>query len=182
MTLGSNSLLSRIGLAIAVLGFIGAAYVWVKVQVLQSYPFYSGVFGNEYLLPDLTYVVALEILGIITAAGLFTRSYAGSAGTRRTKVVKATGSVLLTLGFLVAVIVYAETHLVWGEILPGVHLWQGLPGGGGYPWGSERVAYNTCLIPAGNTANCDFLNYDELFWIALLSAVVGYIMRGRAAS
>ena len=181
MTLGSNNLFPRIGLAVAVLGFAGAVYVWVKVQVLQSYPFYSGAFGNEYLLPGLTYVVALEMFGIIAAAGLFTRTYTSSAGTRRIRVVKATGNVLLTLGVLVVVIVYAETHLLWGEVLPGVHLWQGLPGGGGYPWGSERVTYNTCLLPVDKTDNCGFLNYDELFWIALLSAVVGYIMRSRAA-
>jgi hypothetical protein len=172
-----NKLLSRVGLATAVLGFTGAAYVYVRVQVLQSYPFYSGVFGNENLLPGLTYTVALEVFGIITAAGLFTRTYTGSTGTRRTRIMKATGSVLLVLGVLVAVVVYAETRLVWGDVLPGVHLWQGLPGGGGYPWGSERVAYNMCLIPVDKTVNCDFLNYDELFWLALLSAVVGYTIR-----
>jgi hypothetical protein len=177
VTLGLNNLLSRIGLAITVLGFTGAACVYVRVQVMQSYPFYRGVFGSEYLLPGLTYTVALEMFGVIAAAGLFTNKYASSAGTKRTRITRAIGSVLLILGVLVAAIVYAETCLVWGEVLPGVHLWQGLPGGGGYPWGYERVAYNTCLIPGGKTVNCEFLNYDELFWIALLSALVGYVMR-----
>jgi hypothetical protein len=175
--LGFNKLLSRIGLAITVLGFAVVAYVYVKVQVLQSYPFHSGVFGNEYLLPGLTYTAALEVFGIITAGGIFTRAYANSTGTRRRRITKSIGSVLLVLGVVVAVIVYAETHLVWGEILPGIHLWQGLPGGGGYPWGSERVAYNACLIPVDKTDNCYFLNYDELFWMALPSAIAGYIMR-----
>jgi hypothetical protein len=172
-----NNLLSKIGLAITVLGFAGAAYVYIRVQVLQSYPFYSGVFGKEYLLPDLTYTVALEMFGVITAAGIFTRTYASSVGTRRARIIKSIGSVLLVLGVIVAAIVYVETHLLWGEVLPGIHLWQGLPGGGGYPWGSERVAYNTCLILVDKTDNCYFLNYDELFWIALLSSIVGYIMR-----
>ena len=168
---------SRIGLSITVLGFAGAAYVWLKAQVLQSYPFYSGVFGTEYLLPGLTYTLALEMFGVIAAAGLFSTTYFGSAGTRRARTIKAIGSVLLVLGVLVAAVVYTETRLVWGEVLPGIHLWQGLPGGGGYPWGSERVTYNTCLLPVDKTVNCGFLDYDQLFWIASISALVGYIMK-----
>jgi hypothetical protein len=174
-----NNLFSRIGLAITVLGFAGAAYVWLKVQVLQSYPFYSGVFGSEYLIPGLTYTAALEMFGMVAAAGLFTRTYIATEGRRRVRIVKAIGSVLLVLGVLIATIVYAETHLVWGEVLPGVHLWQGFPGGGGYPWGSERVAYNLCLVPVDKTVNCYFLNYNQLFWMAFLSVVAGYIMKKR---
>jgi len=174
---GLNHLLSRIGLVGAVIGLSGAAYMYLEVQVLKSYPFHGGVFGNAYLLPDLTYTTALELFAILAAAGLFTRSYAGVGGTNMARVINAIGTMLLTLGIPVAAIVYAEIHLVWGEVLPGVHLWQGFPGGGGYPWGFERVAYNLCLAPVGGTDNCYFLNYDELFWIAIMSAVAGYIMR-----
>jgi hypothetical protein len=78
---------------------------------MQSYPFYRGVFGNEYLLPDLTYTVALEMFGIMAAAGQFIRTYASSSGTRKTRITKAISSVLLILGVLVAAVVNAETLL-----------------------------------------------------------------------
>jgi len=86
---------------------------------------------------------------------------------------------LITLGFIVAPIVYVETRLLWGEILPGVRVWQGLPGGGGYPWGGEQVAYNSCFISPSALRNCAFLNYDELFWLAVLAVVIGYVLKNR---
>jgi hypothetical protein len=83
----------------------------------------------------------------------------------------------LIFGILVAVIVYVETRVLWGEIIPGIHVWQGLQGGGGYPWGTEQVAYNTCFIESPVRGDCTFLNYNELFWLAISSAVVGFVLR-----
>ena len=80
------------------------------------------------------------------------------------------------MGTLVAAVVYIETRLLWGEVIPGVHVWAGLPGGGGYPWGTEQVAYNTCLVQPSASRDCAFLNYNELFWIALVAAMISLIM------
>jgi len=168
-----------VGLVIALLGFMGAAYIFLEVQVLSSYPFYGTVYGPDNLLPGLTYTEALEVFGIVAAAGLFTRGYTTSRRVGKGRSVDGLADVLLVLGVIIAIVVYTETHLMWGEVLPGVHFWGGLPGGGGYPWGSARVAYNLCLIPVGSTVNCNLLNYDELFWIAVLSAVAGYVMKYR---
>jgi hypothetical protein len=171
---------SVLGLAIAMVGFVGAGFVFLRVQISESYPFHSGVYGTEYLFPWVTYTVALEIFGALAAAGIFIRIYSVSGGTRKAKSIRAIGTVLLILGAVISVVVYAETRLVWGEILPGVHLWQGLPGGGGYPWGTEQVAYNTCFVRSGTADDCIFLNYNELFWISVLSAIAGFIIRSRA--
>jgi len=84
---------------------------------------------------------------------------------------------MLVFGLLVAAVVYVETRLIWGELVPGFRIWQGLPGGGGYPWGTEQVAYNLCWIASNTQGNCNFLNYNELFWIALSLAILGFILR-----
>jgi hypothetical protein len=171
------SWLARIGLAVAGFGLAGAVVVFVKVQILQSYPFHSGVFGNQALLPGITYTVALELFSAAAVTGLFLRAYSKSVETGRYRIVYATGTMLMIVGLIVAPIIYTEIHILWGEILPGVHFWQGLPGGGGYPWGGEQVAYNTCLVPSRTPGDCSFLNYDELFWMALLAIPIGYVLR-----
>ena len=167
---------SRIGLAIALLASTGAAFVFVQVQVLTSYPFYSGVFGTQPLFLGVTYTASLEIFVVLAGVGLFIRTYSKSTGSTNSRVIRAAGSTLMIMGVVIATIVYVETRLLWGEILPGVHLWQGLPGGGGYPWGAEQVAFNTCFVPSSIAGDCTFLNYDELFWLAAVSAVIGYIV------
>ena len=171
--------IAMISLAIAIIGLVGAGLVFIEVQVLQSYPFHSGVYGNQYLFPDVTYTEALEIFALITGAGLFARGYYRAEGTHLTRIMKGAGITLITLGLIVAPIVYVETRLLWGEILPGVRVWQGLPGGGGYPWGGEQVAYNSCFISPSALRNCAFLNYDELFWLAVLAVVIGYVLKNR---
>ena len=151
--------------------------MFIEVQVLPSYPFYDGVSGNETLLPGITYTVGLEAFAILAFAGTLAWSYSRAEGGRRTRLEKATGDALLVFGILVALIVYVETRILWGEILPGVHLWQGIPGGGGYPWGTEQVAYNTCFVSSAVLGDCAFLNYDELFWLAMSCAIAGFILR-----
>ena len=109
-------------------------------------------------------------------------SYSRAEGKRGTRLEKAVADTLLIFGILVAGIVYVETRLLWGEIIPGIHLWQGLPGGGGYPWGTEQVAYNTCFIASTVSGDCTFLNYNELFWIAVSCAIVGFIVKYAVSS
>lgn len=175
-----KNLTGWLSLGTAAFGFGGAIFVFVRVQVLQAYPFYSGAYGNELLFLGITYTVGLEVFSLVAFAGLFFWAFSDAEGGRNEKLLKAAGSALLVMGILVAAIVYVETRLLWGEVLPGVHLWQGLPGGGGYPWGGEQVAYNTCFIASNIQGDCEFLNYDELFWLAVLSAAVGFILRHRS--
>jgi len=151
--------------------------VFLRVQVLQAYPFYNGVFGNEQLFPGVTYTVGLEIFALLAFTGVFAWFYSRTEGGRRQRLGEGAGSTLLVFGILVAGIVYVETCLLWGNVVPGIHVWSGLPGGGGYPWGSEQVAYNTCFIASAVSGDCTFFNYDELFWLAVACIIAGFVMR-----
>jgi len=171
-----KSIVQYLGLCAIVLGFSGGVIVFLRVQVLQSYPFYRGVFGDEPFFLGLTYTISLEIFALIAALGVLLWTHTRAAGDWRERLLKATGKTLLVFGALVSGVVYVETRFLWGEILPGIRVWQGLPGGGGYPWGTERVAYNTCFIPSLVRGDCEFLNYNELLLIALACALVGFIV------
>jgi hypothetical protein len=173
----SKGLGPNVSLAITLAGLLGAVYVFARVQIMQSYPFYNGVFGNAQLAFGITYTEALELFAATAGAGLFARAYLTASGTQRKRALKAVGSMILMMGLIVAPLVYVETHLLWGEILPGVHVWQGFPGGGGYPWGGEQVAYNTCLVQSSTPGDCLFLNYDELFWFAVFFVIIGYVLK-----
>jgi hypothetical protein len=175
-SLKPDTLIRYLGLCAAVLGFAGGIFVFVKVQILQAYPFYDGVFGNVPFFLGVTYTVALEIFAVIAASGVFLCFYSRAAGRRRAKLERAVGGTSLVFGILVAGVGYVETRLLWGEILPGIHVWGGLTGGGGYPWGTEQVAYNTCFVPSLVRGDCEFLNYNELLLIALLCAMVGFVL------
>ena len=166
-----------LGLCFTFAGFAGAIFVFLEVQVLQSYPFHAGASGDEPLFPGITYTVGLEGFAILAFFGTLAWSYSRAEGGRTTRLEKATGDTLLVFGILVALIVYVETRILWGEVLPGVHVWQGLLGGGGYPWGAEQVAYNTCFVSSAVLGDCVFLNYDELFWMATTCAIAGFILR-----
>ena len=171
------SRLGWLGLCGSLVGFSGTIFVFVRVQVLQSYPFFNGVFGNEQLFPGVTYTVGLEIFALLALIGVFAWFYSRTEGGRRQRIGEGAGSTLLVFGILVAGIVYVETCLLWGNVVPGVHVWPGLPGGGGYPWGSEQVAYNTCFIASAVSGDCTFFNYDELFWLAVAFTIAGFVMR-----
>jgi len=146
------------------------------VQVLQAYPFHNGVFGDAPFFLGVTYTVSLEIFALLAALGVVLWAYTRASGDWQTRLLGAVGEASLIFGALVAGVVYVETRLLWGEILPGIHVWQGLPGGGGYPWGTEQVAYNTCFIPSVVRGDCEFLNYNELLLIALACVVVGFLL------
>jgi len=171
-----DSNLRYAGVGLAALGFVGSTFVFVRVQVLQSYPFYDGLFGSDSFFMGITYTMALEIFTVFAALGVFLWAYSRAVGPRQARLVKGVGLVLLVFGILVSMVVYVETRLLWGEILPGIQVWKGLPGGGGYPWGTERVAYNTCLVPSGVQGSCVFLNYNELLLMALLGIVIGFVL------
>ena len=158
------------------MGFAGAIFVFVRVQVLQSYPFYHGVYGNAPLFLGITQTVGLEVFSLLALVGLLAWTFSNTEGRRSERLVKAAGNAMMVFGVLIASIVYVETRLLWGELVPGLHVWQGLPGGGGYPWGTEQVAYNTCFIASSVQGDCSFLNYNELFWIALSCAVIGFVL------
>jgi len=167
----------KIAFALALGSLAGLVVIFVMVQVLQSYPFHNGVYGNQSLFLGVTYTEGLELFGVTLATSLFGRAYMRSEGSRKDRIFFAVGTTLLLLGVPTALVVYAETNLLWGNVLPGVRLWQGLQGGGGFPWGGEQVAYNTCLIPSSVRGDCAFLNYDELFWLALVCSIVGLVLR-----
>ena len=150
--------------------------MFVRVQILQSYPFHSGVFGNEPFFLGLTYTAAFEVFAVLATLGVFLWAYSRTPGERGARLRKALGETSLVSGVIVAGVVYVETRLLWGEVLPGVHVWPGLAGGGGYPWGTERVAYNTCFIPSAVRGDCEFLNYNELLLIGLVCALAGFML------
>ena len=166
-----------IGATTTVTGFCVTAYLFLRIQVLKSYPFYGGTYGSNALLPGLTYTEGLEAFSLVALSGVILWSYARAGGSSRRRMEIAAGNALLVFGVLVAITVYLETVVAWGQILPGVQVWHGLPGGGGYPWGAERVAYNTCLLLSSAKGDCGFLNYDELFWGALLCAGGGFVLK-----
>ena len=172
----TRNLIGRLGLGGSIVGFAGAVFVFARVQVLQAYPFHDGVYGNQALLFGVTYTAGLEIFSCLALIGLFSRTYARAAGGPRERLIEALGFTLLVSGILAASVVYVETSLLWGNLAPGIHLWGGLSGGGGYPWGTERVAYNTCFISSKVQGDCTFLNYNELFWLALLCALLGFVL------
>jgi len=171
-----KSIIGFVGLGAGILGFAVGIFAYVRVQVLQSYPFYEGVFGDRSFFLGLTYTGALEVSSAVAALGVFLWTYSCAPGEKGARLRKALGETSLVFGVIVAGVVYVETRLLWGEVLPGVHVWPGLSGGGGYPWGTERVAYNTCFIPSAVRGDCEFLNYNELLLIGLVCAVAGFML------
>jgi len=164
------------GLGAAVVAFAVGIFVYVRVQVMQSYPFHGGVFGNQIFFLGITYTATFEIFGAVAVLGVFLSAYSRALGGRQARLAKATGETSIVFGALVAGVVYVETRILWGEILPGVRVWGGLAGGGGYPWGTEQVAYNLCFIPSAVQGDCEFLNYNELLLICLICILVGFIL------
>lgn len=167
---------------LSLLVFAGAlalsAYVFCVVQVLQSSPFHQlGAYGDQPFL-FLTYTEVIEVAVPVAVAAYTLWSYErAGALSPIASATRAIGRSLLVFGGAGAALVYSEIHLVWGEIWYDVHLWPGLQGGGGYPWGDEQVAYNLCFVRAPtytqSTPNCYFLNYNWLLGIAVAAFLVG---------
>jgi hypothetical protein len=176
-----NRLGEKLAFAAFLMSFAASVYVFVEVQVLQSYPFYhSGVYG-DVILVGLTYIQTLEVAAPISAAAfgtwLFLRS---SHRSNRSRALLALGWTLVFFGGLVAIVVYAETYLLWGNLWNGLHLWAGFPGGGGYPWGGEQLAYNLCFLRGQSytplTQNCYFLNYNWALGLGVVAAALGLVL------
>ncbi len=177
---GMDRPVERLSFVLFVVGFAISAYIFIVVQVLQSYPFpHQGVYGDQQFFV-LTYSEALEVAGPLSMAAFAAWSYARSALSRSMALLHATGRTLVVFGGLVAGIVYTEIHLIWGELWYGLHVWPSLPGGGGYPWGDEQVAYNLCFIKestfTAQTPNCSFLNYNWLLGFAVAALLAGAVI------
>jgi len=176
-----------IGLGTFVSFLVISVYCFAIVQLLPPgdawlaplIPF-LGAYGDAQLFPGITYTLALEVSGFVSFLGLYLRGYTRSAyePTRR-RALLSLATPLKFFGVLIAAITYTETHLLWGELWYGVKLVNINPQG--FPWGSERVAANTCFLPSTGD-NCWFLNYDQLLFISLAVVIVGLLLsrRGRA--
>lgn len=176
-----NRLGENLAFFIFLASFAASAYVFVDVQVLQAYPFYHlGAYGRDVLV-GLTYTQTLEVVAPSSAAAfgawLFLRS---SLRSSKKRALLALGWTLVFYGGLIAIIAYTETYLLWGNLWYGVHLWAGLPGGGGYPWGDEQLAYNLCFIREPSytplTQNCYFLNYDWALGLGVFALIAGLVL------
>jgi len=168
----------RVSLLVFVAAAALSAYVFCVVQVLQSYPFPRlGAYGTQPFL-FLTYTEVIEVSLPVSFGAFVVWEYGRlSPRPRVGGSVRAIGRSLIFFGAGVAAIVYTEIHLVWGELWYGVHAWPSFPGGGGYPWGGEQVAYNLCFVRdpsyTQSTPNCSFLNYDWLLGLAVTAVIVG---------
>ncbi len=161
-------------------------YVYTLVQLLPPgnawlaslIPF-RGYYGDVRPIDGISYTQLLELSGALSFFGLFMRSYGRNpSSTLRPRITQSLAAPLKFFGALVGSIAYTETHLLWGELWYGIKFLNTDPQG--FPWGSERVASNTCFI-ASNGDNCWFLNYDELFLISLVAVVVGLIISRRTS-
>jgi hypothetical protein len=168
----------RLPFLVFVLGLAVAVYVFLVVQVLQSYPFHHlGAFGDQPFLL-LTYTETMEVaLPVSMVAFAVWQHDRLRSRHQHWAAPRAIAKSLAVFGGLGAVTVYSEIHLVWGELWYGVHVWAGLLGGGGYPWGDEQVAYNLCFVReptfTPSTPDCYFLNYNWLLVIAVAAFIVG---------
>jgi hypothetical protein len=140
---------------------------------------YAGVYGPAVAFSALTYTQVLEVSGLSSFFGLFIYVYGRNRVLGgRERVRRSLGVALAFFGLLAGAVAYVETHLLWGEF------WYGLKFANldprGFPWGSEQVAYNTCLVRGSFTVdvsdNCALLNYDQLLLLSILFAVVGVLL------
>jgi hypothetical protein len=168
----------RTGFLVFVGGLALSVYVFFVVQVLQSYPFHQlGAYGNQPFL-FFTYSETIEVTLPVSfvSFAVWRHERLRSRSLPRASP-RAIGESLVVFGGSIAATVYSEIHLAWGELWYGVHVWPGLLGGGGYPWGDEQVAYNLCFVRepsfTQNTPNCYFLNYNWLLGIAVVAFLVG---------
>ncbi len=163
-----------------------ALYVYTLVQLLPPgnawlaslIPF-RGYYGDVRPIDGISYTQLLELSGALSFFGLFMRSYGRNPSSElRPRIAQSLSAPLKFFGALVGSIAYTETHLLWGELWYGIKFLNIDPHG--FPWGSERVASNTCFI-ASSGDNCWFLNYDELFLISLAAVIVGLILSRRTS-
>jgi hypothetical protein len=176
-----NRLGEKLAFAVFLASFAASVYVFVEVQVLQAYPFYHlGAYGKDVFV-GLTYTQTMEVAAPVSVVSfcswLFLRS---SLRSNKSRALLSLGWTLVFFGSLVAIVVYAETYLLWGNLWYGIHLWAGLPGGGGYPWGDEQLAYNLCFLREPSytilTQNCYFINYNSALGLAVVAVISGLVI------
>ena len=171
----------RLSLLVFVVGLGLSVYVFVVVQVLQSYPFqHLGAYGDQPFL-FLTYTEVIEIALPASYFSFMLWEYLRSGAKSFVPgAIRAVGRSLAVFGGAAAAVVYCEIHLVWGELWYNVRVWPGLQGGGGYPWGDEQVAYNLCFVKAStytqSTPNCYFLNYNWVLGVAMVAVLLGLVV------
>ena len=179
--------LSLLGIAVFIAFLATSVYVFVVIQLLPPgdawlaslIPF-RGSYGDSQPIPGVSYTVVLEASGLLSFMGLFAYRYGQKRDLRpKQRILSSLSAPLKFFGVLVAAIVYTETHLFWGEIWYGLKFLNLNPSG--FPWGSERVAANTCLVPTGGDG-CLFLNYDELLLAAIILAILGWFISRRYRS
>jgi hypothetical protein len=171
--------------ALFLIFFLTAIYCYLVIQVLYAEPFrisnawthwgFENVFGDF----PLNYTQLLEISVVFSFIFLI---LLGINSFKKNNILCSFGRALALYCGIGAVIIYIETNIFWGKFWHWTNhkFWDGFPGGGGYPWGSERVTNNLALITMPGyshaTPNVYFLNYDELFFICLVFLVVGIIL------
>ena len=169
-------------LAVAVAVFIFTQILPPQDVWLSSLLPFAGAYGEDQLAVGLTYIQVLEASGFISFAGLYVYSYGRASGASRpAHAGTALALPMMVFGALISVIVYVETHLLWGEVWYGIKFANVYPQG--FPWGNERVASNTCFLHGSNYvpaygANCVFFNYDQLLLVAAAVALAGWLVSG----
>ena len=170
-----------LGIILSVFGLGVAAFLFFLIQILNSYPFwdyingyrlslypFTGVFGDITYLPFpfqfVRFTQLFDFSVVLAFIGLFVWQLSGSGKVSRKTILSASGFTLLVTGTICAVVVYLQIDVLTEKYLP----W------GAYSWGSERVAYNTQFL--GGEYNCTFLNYSQLLYITVLTAIVGFLL------
>ena len=168
-----------LGLVLFVFGVSLAGFLFFLIQIMNSYPFYDwinhhrsqlGVFSGLY--GDVSYFpvpfkffkfTQLFYIGVCSAfAGLFVRQLSAFPKVTGRAALSALGFALLVMGVMSAVVVFLQIDVLTRDYLP----W------GWYSWGNERVAYNTQFL--GSRDNCAFLNYSQLLYISIATALAGF--------
>ncbi len=173
-----------LGATIFSIGLVLAAFVFIVVQVLTSYPFhiyllpaisFSLPMGTDKVFGALAYDQLLEIGVGLAFIGLFIWGVSKFGKINRNAITYALGFTSFVTGSIGAVVVYADAILPW-SVFP----WFGVTDGGGYPWITERVTSNTGFMKMPSYTprdpNVYFLNYAEVLVISVLLAILGFVL------
>ena len=180
-----STFVSRIGLICFVVFLAASIYFFAFIQLLPPGDAWlaplipiKGGYGNTLVFPGLDYTKGLEISGAASFFGLFIFGYfSRHADTVAKRALLSLARPMTVFGLLVGSVAYVETHLLWGEVWYGLKFVNSNPSG--FPWGSERVASNTCLLP-GVGDNCYLLNYDQLLLLSIAAVIAGLVISRRA--
>ena len=184
--LRASGWLTYFGALLYAAALCSAVYIFVLIQIFPPQDAWLAPYlplghdGGDIALLGFSYIQLLEVSGAASFVGLFLFAFGRSRiGSVRRRGVGAVALPLKFFGTLVAVIVYTETHLLWGELWYGIKFVSIYPQG--FPWGNERVASNLCFVHgsdyiASYGAYCWFFNYDELLLLAVAAALAGWVI------